>query len=60
MAHEPLVEEIDDGADARRVADAFVGDQPQRAAVVLARRKAADQVRIGIGDDARQDGDSEA
>ena len=30
------------------------------AAVAAARRQAADEVRLGVGDDARQDGDAEA
>ena len=59
MAHEPLVEKINDRADRRGAANAFVGDQPEHTQVVLARRKAADQVRVRIGDDARQDGNSE-
>ena len=38
----------------RRVADPFVGQQPHLAAMVGARWEAADQVRVGIGNDAWQ------
>ena len=60
VAAEPLVEEIDHGPDARGVADAFMGEQPQHASMILARRKAADEVGIRVGDDARQNGNAEA
>ena len=57
---QPLVEEIDDSANARGVAAALVGEEPELAAVVAARRQAAHEVGIRVGDDAWQYGNSEA
>ena len=48
-----------DHAHARRVADALVGQQPQLAPVAGSRRDAADEVRVGVGDDAGQHRDPE-
>src|SRR6185295_6765616 len=57
---QPLVEKIDGGADPRGVADPLMGEEPQNTAVVFARWQAADQVRVAVADQARQDGDAEA
>src|SRR5438045_2351573 len=55
VPRQAFVEEIDHGPDARGVANALVGEQPQYAAMAIARRDAADEVRVGIPDDAGQD-----
>lgn len=59
MPAQPLVEEIDNRPDTRRAAYPLVGEEPQDPFVVTARRQALHKVRIGIGDDARQDGNAE-
>ena len=38
---------------------ALMGEQPQHPAMVAARRDAADEVRVGVGDDAGQHRDPE-
>ena len=60
VSAQTFIEEVDDGADSRRVADALVCEQPEYSAVIVSRRNALDEVRIGIRDDARQNRDPEA
>ena len=57
---EAFVKEVDHGSHARHMAAALVGEQPQDPAVVRPRRHAADKVRVGVGGNARKDGDPEA
>src|SRR5687767_1310951 len=60
VALEALVEEIDHRADPRRVADPLVSQEPEYPRVTRARGKAADQVRLRVGDHAGQRGNSES
>ena len=55
-----IVQEINDHAHARRLPNPLVSEQPDGPVVVASGRQAANEVRITIGDDARQDGDAEA
>src|SRR5687768_14866054 len=60
VAHQAVVEQVDDDPHPPRVADPFVRQEPHLAPVIGARREATNQVRLGVGDDARQHAQAEA
>ena len=55
-----LGEEVEDDADARGVAEPFVGQQPQADIVSRQPRQAHDEVGVEVGDDRRQHGEADA
>ena len=60
LATQAFVKKVDDCADAGRLAHAFVSQQPENTAVVIAGRNASDQIRIGVGDHTGKNRDPKA